>query len=94
MEDMTPQRPWKMPQTLLAVSEGYSLKSASSEWQRVAEGIGGDSGLLGLFDLAHFHDVGVIPSGQQWTYDGRPADPSDLWYSFVCEAIRERAAIV
>jgi hypothetical protein len=88
---------WKVqvPRTLLAVRDGFLVAPDPAEWQRVGEGIGGDSGLIGVFDLARFHDAALVPGGQQWTFDGGPADPTDLWFSFVCEAIgKQKAAVV
>ena len=92
--DTTPQRPWDMPRTVIAVHTDYPALLKSSDWQRVGDGVGGDSGLIGVHDLAHFHDVSVIPPEQQWTFNDGPADPNDFWYSFLCEAIRNRDAAV
>jgi hypothetical protein len=41
--------------------------------------------MIGVFDAAHFHDASLVPGDTQWTFDGGPADPNDLWYSWVCE---------
>ncbi len=92
--DTTASRPWEMPRTLIAVRQGFLPSLDSKDWQRVGEEVGGDSGLVGVYDLAHFHDVAVIPLGQHWSFDGGPADPGDLWYSFVCEAIGRQVAAV
>ena len=50
--------------------------------------------MIGLYDLAHFHDTKVVPVGQRWTFEGCPADPADLWYSFVCEVMVRQDAVV
>jgi hypothetical protein len=91
--DTAPSYGWEMPRTVIAARADFSVLPDSPDWQRVDE-VGGDCGMLGAYDLAHFHDVGVIPPGQRWTFDGGPADPDDLWYSFICEAIAQRDATV
>ncbi len=76
--DTPPPQGWEMPRIVLAVRDGFSVSLDSPEWRREGDEICGDSGLIGVHDLAHFHDAAVIPSDQHWTFDGGPADPSDL----------------
>jgi hypothetical protein len=91
-EDMSPYRQYPVPRTLLAGLDGFPLSQDLEGWKRVGNEIGGDTGMIGVFDSSHFHDVSVVPGGRQWTYEGGPSDPSDLWYSFVCETIRDKVA--
>jgi hypothetical protein len=82
-----------IPSILLASFDGIPVDSTRQGWKRIDD-VGGDTGLIGLSDLSHFHDASLVPSGQKWTYDGGPADPKDLWYSFVCETVRDVSASV
>jgi hypothetical protein len=91
--DSTPRWRGELPRTVTAVWEGYSTPIDHTDWERAAK-VGGDGGILGIYDLAHFHDQGLVPSNQQWTFDGGPAAPDDLWYSLNCEAILGRRATV
>jgi len=92
-KDSTLEKRWEMPRSLLLYHTSVSLASIrSDQWQRLA-GAGGDSGLIVACDLAHFHDERVIPPAQIWTFNGEPADPEDLWYSFVCETIESKMAV-
>lgn len=91
-EDKTPNHSWEMPRTLLAAIAGFSTSRDSDAWHPTGKEIGGDYGMIGVFDQSHFHDDKLVPIGQRWTFDGAPADPSDLWYSFVCESVRNQVA--
>jgi hypothetical protein len=90
--DSTPEWRGEVPRLVIAVCEGFSRPIEPTDWQRTGETVGGDGGILGIYDLAHFHDHGLVPSHQSWTFDGGPAAPDDLWYSLNCEAIRGRLA--
>lgn len=92
-KDSTLARPWKMPRALLLAHEAFRPSPASSDqWQRLGKPVGGDGGLLVACDFAYFHDDSLVPSDQEWTFDGGPADPNDLWASFVCERIEGKMA--
>jgi hypothetical protein len=94
-KDSTLEKPRKMPRALRLIHESYQSPPAGSEgWQRVGTGVGGDSGLIVACDFAHFHDASLVPAGQNWTFDDAPADPNDLWYSFVCERIQRKMAVI
>lgn len=92
--DSTPQRPWQMPRIVTAICEGFSTPVDDTSWRRVGKPVGGDGGVLGIYDFAHFHDDSLVPEDQPWTFDGEPAIPDDLWYSLNCEAIQGRLASV
>ncbi len=77
-----------VPSVLVASFEGISFDSICQDWKRMDD-VGGDSGLIVVSDLAHFHDDRLVPNGQKWTYNGGPSDPKDLWYSLVCETVRD-----
>ena len=89
-EGFVPDRKFLVPSTVLASLASVTLDLSGRGWKRI-DSVGGDSGILGIFDLSHFHDASIVPSGQKWTYDGSPADPNDLWYSLICEAIRDKS---
>src|ERR1043166_6640126 len=91
--DMTPQRRREMPRTVTAVCDGFAATPDSPDWQRKGH-VGGDGGVLGIYDSAHFHDASIVPEEQEWTFNGEPAISDDLWYSFICELLRDRAAVV
>jgi hypothetical protein len=92
--DTTPRRPWGAPRRLVAIHSDCSSLPKSSNWQRTGSEIGSDGGLICAVDLAHFHDVTLVPHSQQWTFDRGPANPDDLWYSFLCEAVGKQDATV
>ena len=65
-----------------------SVDPARLSWKKGAEIVGVDAGMMGVYDLQHFHDHSVVPKDTRWTFgDGKnqPADPEDLWYSMCCE---------
>ena len=81
------------PRFVLAFRSNFSRPSPeASDWQNIAAEIGGDSPLIGIYDLAHFDDASVVPKNQKWTFDGKPAIEEKLWYSLNCEAIQNRLA--
>ena len=51
--------------------------------------VGGDRGMLGVYDAAHFQDDALVPADWDWSYHGKPADPEHLWYSWVCEFVQD-----
>jgi hypothetical protein len=85
--------PWgEMPRIVTAIYAGFPTPPDQSDWLRVGDEIGGDTAQLGIYDLAHFHDDSLVPDNQQWTFDGGPAIPDDLWYSMNCEAVQKQLA--
>jgi hypothetical protein len=90
IESVVPGRKFLVPSTILVSLDSVTLDLRERDWKRI-DSVGGDTGILGIFDLSRFHDASIVPSGQKWTYDGAPADPNDLWYSLVCEAIRDKS---
>jgi hypothetical protein len=61
-------------------------KPSALQWQKQKHPIGADYGQAGIYDLAHFHDDGIVPETIEWTVGHfGPADESDLWYSYCCE---------
>ena len=89
-EGFMPDRKFAVPGTVQASLDGVTLDSSDRDWKRIGS-VGGDSGIVGVFDLSRVHDASIVPSGQKWTYNAAPADPNDLWYSFICEAIRDKS---
>jgi hypothetical protein len=87
VEDFSPEYEWEMVRSVTATLAEFS-PSPADNWVRVEDSVGGDTGLLGLFDLAHFHDLSVIPANQEWTFKGGPAIPDELWFSYVCELVK------
>lgn len=83
-----PHRGWDLPHVLVAVHTDAGTP-ANSEWHPRAKELGGDHGMIGIYDAAHFHDASLVPSDTPWTFDGGPADPDDLWYSWVCEHAKD-----
>jgi hypothetical protein len=83
-----PHRGWDLPHVLVAVHTD-SGNPATSKWHRHAKELGGDHGMIGIYDAAHFHDASLVTSDTRWTFDGGPADPNDLWYSWVCEHAKD-----
>jgi len=81
-------RGWDLPQSLVAVHTDTG-SPAESSWRPKAKELGGDGAMIGVFDAAHFHDASLVPVEIQWTFDGGPADPNDLWYSWVCELAKD-----
>lgn len=82
-----PHRHRDIPHVLIAAHVNAEALS-TDQWLPRATELGGDFGMIGIFDRAHFHDSSLVPANQQWTFDGEPADASDLWYSWVCEHAR------
>lgn len=80
----SPHRDWDLPHVLVAAHKDAGTP-ADREWHPRAKELGGDNGMIGIYDAAHFHDASLVPSDTPWTFDGGPADPDDLWYSWVCE---------
>jgi hypothetical protein len=85
-----PHRGWDLPCVLLAVHTDAGTP-VNSEWRPRAKEIGGDSGMIGIYDAAHFHDASLVPSDTDRTFDDGPADPDDLWCSWVCEHAKDTA---
>jgi hypothetical protein len=92
--DTTPQRRWEMPRIVMAICDEFPTPLDRSGWERVGKPVGGDGGVLGIYDFAHFHDHSLVPQEQRWSFDGGPAIPDDLWYSLNCEAIQGHLAAV
>lgn len=93
----TPTEHWwgKLPRLLKATAAGCERISDALDWQPIAEDIGQDGGLVGLFDVARFQDTTVVPSGHKIRTQEGASDARWLWYSFVREIIgREHAAVV
>ncbi len=89
--DTAPGWPGQVPRTVTAAWDKYPTAGCRTDWER-ADKVGGDGGILGIYDLAHFHNDSLVPSDQRWTFDGGPAVPDYLWYSLNCEAIQGRLA--
>ena len=45
--------------------------------------------MFGVYDAAHFQDNALVPEDWEWSFGGQPADPEHLWYSWVCELVRD-----
>lgn len=86
-ELVVPGGKFTIPSMLLASFDGISFDSTRQDWKHIGD-VGGDSGLICVSDLSHFHNDKLVPRGQKWTYNGGPTDPDDLWYSLVCETVR------
>lgn len=56
-------------------------------WERQDDGISVDSGQAGVYDLNHFRDDSLVPKDIKWSYEGGPASPEELWYSYCCELL-------
>jgi hypothetical protein len=93
IEDVSPNYGWPMPRIFMAILDSLTL-SGSEVWDRSEDAVGGDTGIIGIFDVAHFHDTNIIPPGQEWTFEGRPAVPEKLWYSYICEVLQKRESAV
>ena len=64
----------------------------SAKWLRVADEVGQDGGLIGIFDAAQYDEMRSIPDGHgSAAPDG---DTRKLWYEFVSEVIGDSAAAV
>lgn len=70
----------------LRVVHGGIADAGLLKWEPQKDEIGADTGQVGVYDLAHFHDHSLVPPGIKWTVGGTgPAIPDDLWYSYCCE---------
>ena len=52
-----------MPRILTAVRDGFVAPPDSQDWEQRGT-VGGDGGVLGIYDLVHFHDAGLVPKDQ------------------------------
>ena len=81
---MDPEHKFDVPDVLEAVHRD----ARKLTWEKLEIELGGDHAMVGIYDLSHFHDHSLVPKNQIWTVGGDgPADPGDLWYSLICEAI-------
>lgn len=51
-------------------------------------------GVIGIYDLEHFQDGSVVPSGQKPLVESWSDDPRMLWYSMNCDAVSKKLASV
>src|SRR5436190_14608793 len=93
-ERVPKQQHWLVPRIVIATEQSATLKDARGHWRTVAKGIGGDGGVIGVYDLAHFQDGTVVPAGQKPLVDSWADDPAKLWYSMNCHAVRGKLASV
>lgn len=79
---------WSIPSELLVYHESIN-NSATLEWKEIPEGLGADTGQVGIWEMKHFHNHSLVPTDIKWTFGTEnrpePADPDDLWYSWCCE---------
>src|SRR5262245_39325579 len=54
-----PHRDWDLPHVLLAVHTD-AVTAANNEWHPRAKELGGDHGMIGIYDAAHFHDASLV----------------------------------
>src|SRR5215471_18027432 len=89
-----PQGRWLVPRTLITAEESAMLSNGRGRWRTVAKAIGSDGGVIGVYDLAHFQDGNVVPTGQKPLVESWANNPAMLWYSMNCDAVREKLASV
>jgi hypothetical protein len=57
-----------------------------ADWRQIRDDIGGDGGVEGIYDIAHFGDAQVIPSDHQSRTDFC-SYPSKQWYGYICDVV-------
>jgi hypothetical protein len=65
-----------------------SVDPTRLSWEKGTEIVGSGGGIIGIFDLKHFHDHSLVPKDMRWTFGNeknQPAIPENLWYSMCCE---------
>lgn len=94
--DTPPQWPqWRtVPRTVLATHAACKQVPVESDWGRVADKIGQDGGVIGLYDVAHFQDVSVIPIDHPIRREETTDESRWLWYRFVCDLLGKRDAAI
>jgi hypothetical protein len=93
--DAPPSEQWRIvPRTLVALHAACERIPVDSDWERVAEEIGQDGGVIGLYDVAHFQDMSVIPSDHKVREEENTDDSRWLWYRFVCDVLGKHDAAV
>ena len=94
--DTPPSYPqWRtVPRTVVATHAVCKQVPVESDWRRVADEIGQDGGVIGLYDVAHFQDVSVIPADHKVRGQESPDDSRWLWYRFVCDILGKQDATV
>jgi hypothetical protein len=65
-----------------------SVDPTRLSWEKGPQIVGVDAGMMGVYDLQHFHDRSVVPKNTSSTLEGgknQPADAEDPWYLMCCE---------
>lgn len=87
--DSPPSEPRTVPRTVIAMHTACEEIPLESDWRRVADEVGQDGGVIGLYDVAHFQDVSVIPADREAMGDSRWR-----WYRFVCDVLGKQHVTV
>lgn len=72
------------PVVALHESERKEVSPKSKRWENVRCDIGGDGGVEGLYDAAHFGDTRIIPVDHKFSTDWSEY-PGKQWYGFLCD---------